>query len=65
VNRHHDQDNSYNGQHLIGTGLKIHRFNPLSRWEHGSVHAGMMQEELGILHLVPEANWRRLVSSGS
>jgi len=28
------------------------RFIPLSsRWEHGSVQAGMVQEELGVLHL--------------
>ena len=32
-------------QHLIGAGLQIQRFSPLpSRWEHGSIQAGMVQE---------------------
>lgn len=30
VQRHHDQGDSYNGQHLIGPGLQIQRFSPLS-----------------------------------
>jgi hypothetical protein len=30
TNRHHDQGNSYKGQHLIGAGLRVQRFNPLS-----------------------------------
>jgi hypothetical protein len=30
VNRHHDQGNSYEGQHLIGVGLQVQRFSPLS-----------------------------------
>jgi hypothetical protein len=52
VNRHHDQGKSYKGQHLIGTGLHAQRFSPLSsRWEHGSMQAGMVQEELKGLHL--------------
>jgi hypothetical protein len=34
VKRHHDQGNSYKGQHLIGAGLQVQRFSPLSsRWE--------------------------------
>ena len=28
--RHHDQGNSYRGQHLIGAGLQGRRFRPLS-----------------------------------
>jgi hypothetical protein len=52
VNRHHDQGKSYKKQHLIGAGLHVQRFSPLSsRWEHGSVQAGMAQEELRVLHL--------------
>jgi hypothetical protein len=31
--------------------------------EHGSVQAGMVQEELRVLHLVPIANRRRLAST--
>ena len=44
----------------IGAGLKIHRFGPLSsRQEHGSIQAGMVQEELRVLHPVPKASRRR------
>jgi hypothetical protein len=60
VNRHHDQGNSYKG-HLIGAGLQVQRFSPLSSGqEHGSVQAGMVQEELRVLHLVPKADRRAL-----
>jgi hypothetical protein len=43
VNRHHhDQDNSYKGQHLIGAGLQVQRFCPLSSmqevWQHPGRH---------------------------
>jgi len=57
-NRHHDQGNSYNGQHLIGAGLQVLRFRPLSsRWE-TQQHPGRL-EELRVLYLVPKANRRR------
>jgi len=46
MNRHHDQCKFYTGQHLLGAGLQVQRFNPLSsRQEHGSIQAGMVQEE--------------------
>jgi uncharacterized lipoprotein YajG len=32
VKRHHDLSNSYKGKHLIGDGLKVWRFSPLSPW---------------------------------
>jgi hypothetical protein len=51
VNRHHDQGNSYKGHHFIGVGLQVQKFNLLTRWEHGSIQAGMVQEELKVLHL--------------
>jgi hypothetical protein len=39
-------------KHLIGAGLQVQRFSPLSsRWEHGSIQAGMVQEELRVLCL--------------
>ena len=39
-------------QDLIGVGLQVQRFSPLSsRQEHGSIQAGMAQEELRVLHL--------------
>ena len=48
--RYHDQGNSYKGQHLIGSGLQVQRFNPLSSWQKlGSIQTGMMQEELKVL----------------
>ena len=52
VNRHHDHDNSYKEQHLIGAGLQVRRFSSLSsRREHGTVQAGVVQEELRVLCL--------------
>jgi len=57
VSRNHDR-----GQHLVGAGLQVQGFGPLSsRQEHGSIQAGMAKEELRIQHLVPKAN-RRLAS---
>ena len=50
-------------KHLIRTGLQFQMFSPLSsRWEYGSVQAGMVQEELRVLHLHLEAASRILVS---
>jgi hypothetical protein len=46
VKKHHDQGHSYKGQHLIGSGLQVQRFSPLSsRWEHGNIQVGMKLEE--------------------
>jgi hypothetical protein len=60
VNRHHDQGKSYR-KHLIRAGLQVQRFSPLaSRWEHGSIQAGMAQAELRVLHLHPKAASGRL-----
>jgi hypothetical protein len=51
VNRHHDNGKSYKGQQLIGTGLQVQGFSPLSsQWEHGSIQAGMVQAELRVLY---------------
>jgi hypothetical protein len=33
VKRHHGQGSSYKGQHLIGAGLQVLRFGPLSSWQ--------------------------------
>jgi hypothetical protein len=50
-------------QHLIGAGLQVQRFSPLSsRWEHGTIQAGMAQEELRVLCLHPKAVSGRLTS---
>ena len=43
VKRHHDQGNSYKGQHLIGAGFQVQRFSPiirlhLSSWQHPGKH---------------------------
>ena len=52
VKRHHDQGDSYKGQHLVGAGLQVQSFSPLSsRWEHGSFKESLALEELRVLHL--------------
>jgi hypothetical protein len=51
VKRHHDQGNSYKGQHLIGAGLQIQRFQ-----------VGMTLEVLRVLYLILKANSWRLTS---
>ena len=54
---------SHKRQHIVGTGLQVQRFSPLpSRWEHGSIQAGMVQEELRVLYLHPKAASGRLTS---
>ena len=50
--------------HLIGADLQVQRFSLLSsRWEYGSIQAGMDQEELKVLYLHLKATRRRLSSS--
>jgi hypothetical protein len=59
VTRHHGQGR----QHLTEAGLQDQRFSPLSsRQEHGSIQAGMVQEELKVLHLYLKAASRTLSS---
>jgi hypothetical protein len=44
-------------------GLYVQRFSPLSsKWEHGSIQAGIVQEEQRVLHLHLKAASRRLAS---
>ena len=40
LNRHHDHSSSYKGQHLIGAGLLVLRFSPLSSWQEAWQHPG-------------------------
>ena len=56
MNRHHDQGKSYKKQHLIGAGLQVQRFSPLSsRQEHGSIQADVvLEKELRVLDLDPK-----------
>ena len=35
MNSHHNQSNSYKGQHLIRAGLQVQRFSP---WQHTGTH---------------------------
>ena len=57
------QGKSYKGQHLIGAGLQVQRFSPVSsRQEYGSIQAGMVQEEMRILHLHLKITSRILAS---
>ena len=59
MNRHHDQSKSY----IVGAGVQVQRFSPLSpRWEHSSILAGMVQEELRVLHFHVKATSRILTS---
>jgi hypothetical protein len=47
----------------IGAGLQVQRFSLLSsRWEHGSIQAGMVQAELRVQHLYLKAASGRLAS---
>ena len=47
----------------IGAGLQVQRFSLLSsRWEHGSIQAGMVQAEPRVLHLDLKAGSRILTS---
>jgi hypothetical protein len=46
----------------VGTGLQIQRFSPLSRQKHGNIQAGLVQEEVRVLHCVTKANRKRLAS---
>ena len=67
MNRQHDQGSLIKKQqkktHLIGAGLWVQRFSPLSsRWEHGGVQAVMVQAELRVLCLHPTAASGRLPS---
>jgi hypothetical protein len=63
VKRHYGQGNSFRGLHLNGAGLQ---FKGSVHYHHGRKHdrvqAGMVLEELRVLHLVLKANKRRLVS---
>jgi hypothetical protein len=42
VKVYHDHDNSYKGKYLIGTGVQLQMFNPLSSlweaWQHAGIH---------------------------
>ena len=40
VKKHLDQGKSYKEQHLIGAGLQVLRFIPLSLWWEASQHPG-------------------------
>jgi hypothetical protein len=53
------------GQQSIWAGItfRVQMFSPLSsRQGYRSVQAGITQEELRVLHLIPKANRRRLAS---
>ena len=54
--------NTYKGRHLIAASSQVQKLNPLSRWEHSDIQAGMAQEKLRVQYLVLKANRRRLTS---
>jgi hypothetical protein len=43
-------------------GLEVQEFSPLSRQEHGSIQADIVQAELKVLHLHLKSASRRLTS---
>ena len=57
VKTHHDHGNRDKGQHLIGVGLQILRFSPLSAWQHIGRHG---LEQLRVLHPSQKEARRRL-----
>jgi hypothetical protein len=63
VKKHHEQSNSFKDKHLIGAGLQVQKFSPLpSRQERGNIQAGMVQEELRVLHLYLKVARTRVAS---
>ena len=62
MNRHRDQGNPYKDNISLGLAYRF-RVSPLSsRLEHGSIQAGMVKEELRVLHLHLKASRRILAS---
>jgi hypothetical protein len=49
VKRHHDRGKSYKGQHLIGAGLQVQSFSPLSSrqkaWQYPHRHRAREEDE--------------------
>ena len=67
MNRHHDQGNSYKGQHLIGAALQfqgsVHYHHARIHW---SIQADMvLEKELRILHLDLKAARKKTVFQAS
>jgi hypothetical protein len=62
MKRHHDQGKSYKGLHLIGAGLQVQRFSPLSSWWEAWQHPGRHGARGGaeVLHLDLKAARRGL-----
>ena len=59
MKRHHDQDNSYKGQNLIGTSIQFQRLIAFSSWWKVWQHAGRhVLEEPRVLHLDPKTATR-------
>jgi hypothetical protein len=57
VKSHHDQGNSYKGQHLIGASIQVQRFSPCHHGrKHDSVQADLvLEKELRVLCPDPQA----------
>lgn len=56
MKKHHDHSRFYQGKHLIGTGLQLQRFSPLSSWRETWCHIDMVPvKELAVPHLDPPA----------
>jgi hypothetical protein len=64
VKRHRNQSNSHKGHHLIGGWYRFRDSVHYQGGKHGSIQAGMVQEELRVLHLVLKRTRRRLSLPG-
>jgi hypothetical protein len=66
ANRHHDQGNSYKEQHLIGAGLQVQRFSPLSSrqgaWQRPGRHGagGGAESSTDLICRQRGGNWMQL-----
>jgi hypothetical protein len=59
VKRHHDQDNTYKGKHLIEAIYSFRGFSPLSWWEHCSTQVDMvLEKEWRALHSFNSSTWQ-------
>jgi hypothetical protein len=64
VSKHHDQDKCYKGLHLIGLAYMFRDSAHCHQGRKiGSIQAGMVQEELRVLHLHLKATSKILASS--
>ena len=60
VKRHHDQGNSYKGQHLFGVGLHWQRLSPFSPWQEAWQKEGICNTGATESHVYLKVTRKRL-----